>query len=215
MPNDLSETDILLGHQGLAGRRQLLARLFMGHRERLKRLVELRLNERLKRRIDPSDVVQDVFIEASRRLPEYLEDPPMPLYSWLRRLTAQRLLDIHRYHLKARGRDARREVAIEGEAMPPASSAVMAERLAAPGPSPSETAAHREAKERVLAILEAMKEIDREILALRHFEDLSLAEAAGLLGVTEETASKRYFRALRRLRKSLEAPQERRGKRKP
>ena len=175
------------------------------HHPRLRRMVGLRLDPRLRGRVDPSDVLQDVYLDAARRLPDYLRDPPLPFFLWLRQLAGTRLAKAHRHHLGALQRDVRQEVARVPGPVPEASSVAIADHLLGPGGLPSEAAARRELREQLLAALDQMDPIDREVLALRHFEQLTNGEAAQALGLTAGAASKRYVRALERLRDLLAA----------
>jgi RNA polymerase sigma-70 factor (ECF subfamily) len=173
------------------------------HRARLRRMLALRLDQRLQGRVDPSDVIQDTFLEATQRLPEYLRQPAMPFFLWLRFLAGQRLLIVHRRHFGAQQRDAAREVSLYRGAMPEASSAALAARLLGRECRPSEIAVRAEMKLRLQEALNGMDPLDREVLALRHFEQLSNGEAARVLDIGESAASKRYIRALRRLKEIL------------
>jgi RNA polymerase sigma-70 factor (ECF subfamily) len=175
-----------------------------GHRDRLRRMVALRLDRRLQGRIDPSDVIQDAYLEAARRLPEYVQDPaPMPLFLWLRFLTAQAIQALHRRHLGTQARDAGREISIGGGRVPQATSAALAAQLLGHDTRASEAAIRAERKLRLEEALNSMDPIDREVLALRHFEQLSNAECARVLALSESAATKRYIRALRRLKEVL------------
>jgi len=174
----------------------------MRHRSRLRLLVELRLDPRLHGRLDPSDVVQEAFLEAFQRLPEYLDSPAVPFFLWLRRLTAQRVLASHRRHLGTKKRSARREMRLDFD-LPQATTAVLAGRLLRGEPSPSSAAVRAESRRQLEEALDAMEPLDREIIALRHFEALTNSEAAATLNIEESAASKRYFRALEKLRKIL------------
>ena len=185
------------------GDRLALGELFARHRDRLRLMVGLRLAPRLHGRIDPSDVIQEAFVEAAARFEQYHRDPSMPVFLWLRFLTAQKLAELHRHHLKVRARDARREVPLGREASIGVSSAVLAARLLGRLTTPSGAAVRAERRQRVEAALEAMDPIDREVLVLRHFEQLSNAEAAHVLGLAKSGASSRYVRALQRLRALL------------
>jgi RNA polymerase sigma-70 factor (ECF subfamily) len=173
--------------------------LFAEHRMRLKRMVRLRLHPRLQARIDESDVVQDVLLEAARCLPEYASHPPLPFFLWLRRITLHKLIDLHRRHLGAARRDARVEVPIQGS-LPAATSAALAAQLLGGLTSPSGACAKKERQRLVQDALQGMDAIDREVLALRHFERLSNAEAAHVLEISESACSNRYVRALARLK---------------
>src|SRR4051794_3872924 len=176
-----------------------LGELLGRHRERLRRLVALRLDARVSGRLDASDVLQDVCLEATNRLREYLRGPPMPFFLWLRLLTGQKVSYLHRLHLGAEMRAAGREVSMDAQ-MPEASSAALAAHLLGHDTQPSEAAARAERKRLLQDALGLMDPLDREILALRHFEQLSNAEAAAVLGVKESAASKRYARAVKRLK---------------
>jgi RNA polymerase sigma-70 factor (ECF subfamily) len=178
--------------------------LLAAQRDRLRKMVALRLDQRLKPRVDPSDVLQDVFLEATDRRQEFLSLPdPMPLFLWLRLLTGQRIQILHRRHLRTQARDVGREVPLEERRVPEASSAALAAWLVGRDTSASEAAMRAERNLRLEHALEAMDATDREVLALRHFEELSNAECARELGLSESAATKRYIRALRRLKANL------------
>lgn len=200
--NNSSETDRLLS-QAVEGDQESWGLLLGPHRERLRRMVALRLNPQLQRRIDPSDVIQEAFLEAAQRLAEYLREPSMPFYLWLRFLTSQKLVTLQRHHLGTHMRDAGREVSLYRGAMPDASSAALAAQLLGRDPRPSEAAMRAELKLRLQHVLDTMDPLDREVLALRHFEQLSNAEAARVLEIQEAAASKRYIRALQKLKHLL------------
>lgn len=190
--------------QAARGDRQALGALLEENRPLLLRMFRIRLDRRIQARVDASDVVQEVFLEAGRRLPEYLRERPMPFPLWLRFLGVQRVAALHRFHLGAQARDARREAGLRRRALLESSTAALAERIAESGPSPSQEASRREIEARVRRALGALEEDDREVLALRHFEQLGNAEAAAVLGIEPAAAGKRYLRALRRLREALE-----------
>lgn len=185
------------------GDESALAALFESHRERLRRWVENRLDGRLRGRLSPSDVMQEVYIAAAQRLDHFRERPDMPFSVWVRLLADQRLVEVHRRHLGAEARDAGREVAI-GKAGPTSSAANLAARLAGDLTSPSQAAVRHEVHELLVRTIEAMDPLDRDVLALRHFDELTNDEVAQLLGIPKGTASKRYVRALARLRTILE-----------
>jgi RNA polymerase sigma-70 factor (ECF subfamily) len=182
-----------------AGWGNLLAK----HRERLRRMIALRLDQRLQGRIDPSDVIQEAYLEAWSRLGAYAREPKQPFFLWLRFLTAQKLVTLHRHHLGVQMRDAGLEISLYQGTMPEASSAALAAQLLGQDTHPSEAALRAEMKIRLQEALNTLEPIDREVLALRHFEQLSRAESAALLGITETAVSKRYFRALKRLKEVL------------
>jgi RNA polymerase sigma-70 factor (ECF subfamily) len=178
-------------------------RLMSEHRPRLRRMVALRMDRRLNGRIDPSDVIQESYIDAARRLKEYSENPSMPFFLWLRFLTAQRLMEQHRRHLGAQARDANREISLYHGAFPEATTADLAAHLLGKLSTPSQVAIRVEQTIRLQEALNSLEPIDREILALRHFEQFSNGEAAEVLGLDKSAASKRYARALVRLKDVL------------
>jgi len=193
-----SDNDLL--GRAAAGDRGAWGDLLVRHRERLRRMVSLRLDHRLQGRLDPSDVVQEAYLEASERLTEFLRRPDFPVFLWLRFLTSQKLITLHRRHFGVLMRDVGREVPL---ATPDASSAALAAHLAARDPRPSEAATRNEVERRLQSAVERLDPPDREILALRHVEQLTNAEAARVLGLQESAASKRYIRAVRRLKQEL------------
>jgi RNA polymerase sigma-70 factor, ECF subfamily len=177
--------------------------LFDRYRKRLRVMVRLRLDRRLQGRVDPSDVLQEAYIEVARRAAGYAANPSMPIYVWLRYLTGQRLMEIHRQHLGTRMRDAGQEVSLYRGVLPQATSASLAALLLGRLTSPSLAAQRAEIQLRLQEALNAMEPIDREVLTLRHFEELSNAEAAAVLGLQKTAASNRYVRALKRLKEIL------------
>jgi RNA polymerase sigma-70 factor (ECF subfamily) len=203
-PDNPSEVGRLLD-RAAAGDPEAWRALFDRDRPRLRRMVALRMDRRLQGRIDPSDVIQDAHIEAMARLPEYLRQPDLPFFLWLRLIVGQRLTLMHRRHLGAQARDPGREIGLYHGALPEATSAAIAARLLGHLTQPSEAAVRAERKIRIQTALNAMDQLDREILALRHFEQLSNGEAAQALGLSKSTASKRYVRALERLKEILAA----------
>ena len=188
-----------------AGDQQALVEFFAIHRERLQVAVALRMDARIRGRIDPADVMQEAFLEASNRLHELAKHTSLEPYVWLRTLTLQRLLILHRRHLDAQVRDARRDVSIENVLALDVSSVALAAQLISSGTSPSGILARAEESERLHKALDQLDPQDREMLALRHFEQLSNVDAAGVLGITTPAASQRYYRALKRLKGILEA----------
>src|SRR5262249_49932541 len=149
--------------------------------------------------LDASDVLQDAYLDFSRRFPEYAANPTMPFFLWLRTLTSQRLIDLHRQHLGAKMRDAGLEVSLYRGALPQASSVSLANQLLGRLTSPSQAAIRVETQIQVQEALNTMDPMDREVLTLRHFETLSNEETAQVLGISKKAASKRYIRALERL----------------
>jgi RNA polymerase sigma-70 factor (ECF subfamily) len=177
--------------------------LFSRYRERLKRMVHLRMNRGLQGRVDDSDVIQEAQIDAARRLPEYAKDPQLPFFLWLRQLAGLKLLEFHRRHLGIEMRDAAQELSLYRGALPEADSVSLAAQLLGTITSPSENAVKAETRIYVEEALNAMDPIDREVLALKHFEQLSTNEIARVLGLSKAGAGSRYLRAIKRLRTTL------------
>jgi RNA polymerase sigma-70 factor (ECF subfamily) len=186
-----------------AGDELALLDLFARHRGRLRRMVKLRLDRRLQGRIDPSDVLQEATIEVARRAREYLANPTMSPFLWLRWITGQRLLVLHRKHFGTRMRDVGLEVSLHHGALPQATSVSLAAMLLGRLTSPTRAAQRAELQLRLQDALNAMDPIDREIVTLRHFEELNNIETAQVLGISKTAASNRYVRALKRLKDAL------------
>jgi RNA polymerase sigma-70 factor, ECF subfamily len=185
------------------GDESALVEMFARHRDRLKRMVAIRLDRRLQGRIDASDVLQEAGIDVMKRAREYLTNPSMPAFVWLRWITGQRLLVLHRRHLGSKVRDVGLEVSLHHGAMPQATSVSLAEMLLGRLTSPTRAAQRAELQLRLQEVLNAMDPIDREILTLRHFEELNNNETAQVLGISKTAASNRYVRALKRLKDDL------------
>jgi len=198
--NQAGDSDDPLLRRAIAGDGAALGELFARHRERLRQMVRLRLDKRLLGRLDPSDVLQEAYLDVARRIPEYGAQPDMPFYLWLRFLTGQRLIDLHRQHLGAKMRDAGQEVTLYRGALPQASSVSLAAHLLGRLTSASRAAIRAETQIRIQEALNAMDPLDREVLTLRHFEMLSNEETAQVLGIKKTAASNRYIRALKRLK---------------
>jgi RNA polymerase sigma-70 factor (ECF subfamily) len=181
-----------------------LSELFEARRARLVRMVELRLDPSLKRRLDPGDVVQEVWLDLARRLPEWSAQEAFSFATWLRLLTSQALVQAQRRHLAAHMRDALREVPMR-DSRSNISAVCCAEAFLASNTSPTRAIERDEIRARVVTALEELDGIDREIVALRHFEGLSNEEAAAELAIEPAAASKRFVRALLRLRPALES----------
>ena len=194
-----------LVRRAVAGDDAACAELFARHRPRLRQMVRLRLDRRLQGRLDPSDVLQDAYLDFTRRLPEYDPAAGPPFYLWLRTLTGQRHVDLHRFQLGAQMRDAGQEVSLCRGGLPAASTHSLANLLLGRLTSPTEAALRSERQARLQEALNNMAPIDREVLALRHFEELSNSEVAAVLGLTKSAASNRYIRALKRLKEILSA----------
>jgi RNA polymerase sigma-70 factor, ECF subfamily len=197
-----ADDDLLLRLEG--GDAGALTELFTRHRKRLRRMIRLRLDRRLRGRIDLSDVLQDAYLEVARRAREYLAQSTMPPFLWLRLMTGQTLHALHRHHLHVHKRDAGQEVSLGERATPQANSVSLAEMLLGRLTSPTRAARRAEMRTKVQEILNAMEPLDREVLALRHFEELSNSEVAQVLTLTKTAASNRYMRALERLRERLQ-----------
>lgn len=198
---DSSETIRLLGRAAVDG--SSWGTLLTRHEGRLRRIVAFRLDPRLRGRVDAADVLQEIYLEASRHMSDYLREPSLPLFLWLRGIAAHKLLEVHRFHLGTPMRDARREIALYRGGLPGATSAAIAAQLLGHATRPSEAAMQAEARIRLQEALNSMAPLDREVLALRHIEQLTNAEAAGVLGIGAAAAGKRYLRALERLREIL------------
>src|SRR5262245_24849928 len=180
-----------------AARQDLLGR----HRDRLRRMVAVRLDTRLAPRVDPSDIVQEALADAAGQLDDYLREPPLPYYPWLRQFAWERLVKAHRRHIHSRRRSVTRE---EPMPLPDASVQPLARRLLAGDPSPSRRLIRDERRAELRAALEGLGPRDREILVLRHLEQLESSEIAAVLGLSEGAVRTRQYRALLRLRSLLE-----------
>ncbi len=185
------------------GDQAALGELLAEQRERLRRMIALRLDRRLQGRVDASDVIQESFLEAASRLDEFLVNPSVPFYVWLRFLTVQKLAETNRHHFGAQMRSVGREVSLYRGAYPAATSAALAAHLLGHFTRPSEAAVRVENKLQLQEALNSMEAVDREVLALRHFEQLSTSETAQVLGISEEAIKKRHIRALKRLKDAL------------
>jgi len=189
------------------GDSEALAELFNRYRERLRRMVELRIDARVRSRLDAADILQEAFLDLSHDLPAYLAGPELRPFLWMRLHVSRRLAIAHRQHLGTRMRDASLEISLYHHAIPGASSVGLALMLLGRDTSPSQAAQRAERLAMVQEALNGLEPIDREILALRHFEQLSRSEAAAVLGIDPTTGAKRYFRALTRLREILSTSQ--------
>ena len=183
------------------GDQAALGQLLAQHRPRLRHMIALRLDRRLQARLDPSDVLQEALAEAARRLVDYARLRPLPFYPWLRQLACERLVQLHRRHVRASKRSVRREQA--NLPLSDESALALADRLVFRGSSPSARLQHSEQRRRVQAILEQLAASDREVLVLRYLEHLSTQELAAVLGLTPAGVKTRQLRALQRLRDLL------------
>ncbi len=177
-----------------------LAILVERHRDRLERMVRLRMDRRLQGRVDPADIVQDAYLTVCGKFPQYSAGPRLPFFLWLRLEVGQKLVDVHRFHLNTQMRDAGQEVSLHRGALPQVTSLSLAEHLLGKLTAASHAAMRVELKLRVQEALNSMDPHDREVLILRHFEELSNAEAAQVLGIKPSAAVNRYVRALKRLK---------------
>lgn len=200
-PQSASETDLL--KRGRQGDRKAYELLLGQYRDRLKRMVRLRMSRQLHGRLDDSDILQDAYLEIFKRLGDYVEDPNIPFYIWVRHMTGLKLAELHRRHLGTQMRDADREVSLHRGALPEADSISLAAQLLGQFSSPSQAAIKAEMRIKLQEALNAMDSIDREVIALRHFEQLTGEETAAVLGLTKTGASSRYVRAITRLKKAL------------
>ena len=190
-------------HDASRGNEQALAELFEKHRPRLRRMVELRMDNRIRGRVSPSDVLQETYVDLAKQLEGYLEKPDLPFYVWMRWLTGQRLAKVHRYHLDAAKRDASQEIALYRGHLPQATSFALASKLIASVSSIGGKVIRIEQQAKLQEALNSLDEDDREVLAMRHFEQLTNSEVAVILEISESAATKRYSRALLRLKKQL------------
>jgi RNA polymerase sigma-70 factor (ECF subfamily) len=206
MTHNFPDTDELL-RRAEQGNGQARQAVLVRHRERLKHMVALRLDRRLAARIDPSDVVQEALLDAARGLDDYLRRRPVPFYPWLRQLAWERLIDLHRRHLHAQRRSVKREEPL-GLHLSNQSALQLADRVLGRQSSPSDRAIRSELRARVRTALDRLGERDREVLVLRHLEQLSTRETAAVLGLSEGSVKTRHLRALERLRVLLESEAE-------
>lgn len=178
-------------------------RLMNRHRNALRRMVRMRMDKALARRVDASDVVQDVMFEASRRLNDYLQEPKMPFKLWLRQLAKDRIIDMHRRHREAQRRSVDREQPLESPQFADRSSLNLAAQLRDHELTPAAENIRRELRVRFLTAMEQLSEDDRDMIFMRHFEELTNSEVATALGLSAPAAGMRYLRALRRLKAIL------------
>ncbi len=186
------------------GGEDAVAQLFSKYRPQLERMIEFRLDRRLYGRVDAADILQDSYLEVARRIDDFLKQPQVSFFVWARQITWQNLLMTHRSHLEVQKRDARQEVALHAN-QPTAGTAVsLASKLAANMTSPSQAVLRNERVTQLRHALDTMDALDREVLALRHFEHLTNKEVSEVLGIQKTAASNRYVRALERLREILD-----------
>lgn len=201
-PTD-EKTDVLLV-AAKDGSEDAVNQLLERHRRSIRRLVELRLDRKVQRRVDVSDVVQEVMVEASGRLSKYLDDPVMAFHLWLRQIAWDHIIDTYRRHRVSAKRDMDREQSIEAAGAPDESTLDLAIQLCDPAMTPAAIATQREIARKVEAAIERLDDGDKEVILMRHYEHLSNLEIAEVLQLNPPAASMRYLRAVRRLRKLLE-----------
>jgi RNA polymerase sigma-70 factor, ECF subfamily len=202
MAHDSHELTVLL-QRAVGGDPQAMHDLLARHRDRLKRMVHLRLSRRLQGRVDDSDVLQEALLDVAGRLREYAAEPKLPFFLWLRHMTGLKLAEIHRRHLGTQLRDADREVTLHRGGLPEADSMSLAAHLLGRLTTPSQAAIKAETRLMVQEALNNMDPVDREVLALKHFEQLSTSEIAAVLGMSKAGAGSRYLRAIKRLKEVL------------
>lgn len=184
--------------------RETFNEILLKYRDRLRKIVAMRINPKLQGRIDASDIIQDTYVEASRTLESYLEKPKQSVFLWLRHLAGEKLIQLHRFHFDAQKRNVEREVSLSCE-MPQASSYSLASRLIGSASTPSNIAIRNENKLRLEKALDQMNPVDREVLVLRHFEQLSGKESAAVMGLSHNAIKKRYVRALEKLARIIQS----------
>ena len=185
------------------GKSEAVNQLLERHRTALRKLVQLRLDRKIARRVDASDVVQDVLLEANQRLQEYMANPCMPFHLWLRHLAKDRMIDMHRRHRGAQRRSLDRERSLAAPQFGDQSSFDLASQLAASELTPAAASIRKELEQRFLTAMDELDEDDRDILLMRHFEQLGNSETAEALGLSAAAAGMRHLRALRKLRAIL------------
>jgi RNA polymerase sigma-70 factor (ECF subfamily) len=188
--------------QAAAGDREATDSLLSRYRSRVRKMVAIRMDKRLAARVDPSDIVQEALADAAQKLPDYLNQQPLPFYPWLRQLACERLIQQQRHHIGAKARTVTRE---QGDAcaLPDHSAVELVDQLLASGTSPSAGLMREELQQRVQNMLEKMATADREVLVLRYLEQLSITETAAVLGLTADGVKSRQRRALERFSNML------------
>lgn len=203
MAEDLPDRDVIVAALH-ADREEALARYFFAVEARLKRIVNFRLDYRLGGRVSESDVIQETYVRAAKRIDSFLDKDDMPFFVWLRLEVSQKLAEIHRHHFGAEKRDVRKEVKLRSNNESGRTSMALAAHIVAQLTSPSILMQRAEQIATLEVTLSEMNELDREVIALRNFEELSNLETAKTLGIEPAAASKRYLRALKRLREIME-----------
>ena len=201
------QTDILL-KQAIDGDDAAVNQLLDRHRNSLRQLIRMRLDQKIRKRIDVSDVLQDVLVEANRRLTRYLNDPIMPFHLWLRQIARDRIIDAHRRHRVSAKRSVDREQQMVAPRGYDQSSIHLASLLGDQQLTPAAAALQKEMARKVEAAISELDPKDCEIVVMRHYEHLTNQEIGQALGLTEPAASMRYLRAIRRLRAILQGERE-------
>ena len=197
------EQTLQLFQQVESGQPDAVNRLMDRHRDAVRRMVQMRLDHAVGRRVDASDVVQDVLFEASQRMSDYIQNPGMPFHLWLRQLAKDRVIDMHRRHRAAQRRSVDREQNLTAMNTDDRSAADLAALLKDAELTPAAATLRKEMEERFLAALSQLEDNDREMVIMRHFEHLGNGEVAQALGLSAPAAGMRYLRAIRRLRELL------------
>ncbi len=200
-PSDDTTTTLLVAARG--GDHDAINQLLETHRASVRRLVQLRLDRKVQRRVDVSDVVQEVMMEATGRLDKYLGDPSMAFHLWLRQIAWDHIIDTYRRHRVSAKRNMDREQPMTAPAGTDNSTMELVVQLCDPALTPAAAATQREIAEKVEAAVELLGDQDREIITMRHYEHLSNLEIAEALGLNAPAASMRYLRAIRRLRELM------------
>ena len=187
----------------IRGDQEALAELFSQHRDRLWRMINFRLDPRLHGRVDADDILQEAWLAAVQRIDHFLTDATRSIFVWFRLIASQTLIDLHRRHLGTQKRNAALEFSINRGWTSDSTSSALSFHLLGHLTSPSQAALREELSNQLQVSLQSMNEIDREVLALRHFEQLSNKETAQILGISDQACSDRYMRALARLKNVL------------
>lgn len=188
----------------IAGDHDALAELFSQHRDRLWRMISFRLDPRLHGRVDADDILQEAWLAAVQRIDHFLSDASRSIFVWFRLIASQTLIDVHRRHLGTQKRNAALEFSINRGWSSDSTSSALSFHLLGHLTSPSQAALREELSNQLQQSLASMNDIDREVLALRHFEQLSNKETAQILGISDQASSDRYMRALGRLKNVLQ-----------
>lgn len=200
---DGTQTAVLI-EKAKEGNPDAVESLLDRHRDALRRMIQLRLDQKIQRRVDVSDVVQEVLIEANRRLKDYLDNPVMAFHLWVRQIAKDRIIDAHRRHRVSAKRSIDREQALVVPGDNDHSTMELAGKLCDPSLTPAAAATQREIARQVELAIGMLPDVDREIILMRHYEQLSNQDIAAVLQLSEPAASMRYLRALRRLRELID-----------